>query len=420
MTKQHCYMVVLAFLLASAPAATARAQSGGAVGGVVTDSSSGASIPGVNVVIEGTQQGASTDAQGNYVVAGLEPGTYTLRASFVGYADKLIEGVEVATGDTTTVNVALSQGEVMLEEVVAIGYGTQQSEDVTGSVTTVPTENIEALPVTGVDQALTGQVAGVQVNQVSGIPGGGPEIQIRGIGAIGAGSQPLYVIDGFPISTTSSVVTNPLNDLPPSDIESITVLKDASATAIYGSRGANGVVLVSTKSGRAGEMRIQAEAYMGVQQIPQSGRPDLLNAEEFARFRREAISDRIRFEEGREPTPDDIPDIYENPSALGEGTNWFNEITRTAPMQNVHLSIAGGSENIRSYVSGGYTRQQGVVLGSGYERFALRVNADTRLSEAVEVGVQSGAHLLYAQPGVCWGKRQGGRTGQRARSQPHP
>src|SRR5699024_2672088 len=179
----------------------------------------------------------------------------------------------------------------------------------------------------------------------------------------GAGSQPLYVIDGFPVPSSSSIVSNPLADIPSSDIESINVLKDASATSIYGSRGANGVVLIETKSGTPGSMQVQVNAYTAVQQIPQKGRPDVMNAREFATFRKEAIEDQIRYEEGREPTMDDIPEEYQNPDQYGEGTDWFEEVTQVAPMRDVNLSISGGSEKVRSYISAGYLSQEGVFLG---------------------------------------------------------
>src|SRR5690606_36562425 len=255
-----------------------------------------------------------------------------------------------------------------------------------GSIAPIKMANIEGQVVTGVDQALSGQLAGVQISSSNGIPGGGPQIKVRGIGAVGAGSQPLYVIDGFAIPSSSSEVSNPMNTINPNDIESISVLKDASATAIYGSRGANGVVVITTRRGTSGKPLVQVSANTGIQAIPRQGRPNLMNAEEFARFRKEAIEDRIRFEENREPTLEDIPEIYRYPEQLGKGTNWFEEVTEAAPVNEVNVSVSGGSETVRSYVSAGYLSQEGVMLNTGYERFSIRANLDATISEKIKVG----------------------------------
>src|SRR5690606_1231055 len=168
-----------------------------------------------------------------------------------------------------------------LEEVVVVGYGSQQRKDVTGSVASVSMTNVRSQAVSSVDQALSGQVSGVNVSTSNGIPGGGPKIQIRGIGVVGAGSDPLYVIDGFRVLSSSSQQSNPMSAINPQDIESMTILKDASATAIYGSRGANGVVMITTKKGVSGKPTIQLSATSGFQEVPQKGRPDLMNGQEF-------------------------------------------------------------------------------------------------------------------------------------------
>src|SRR5690606_19149035 len=206
--------------------------------------------------------------------------------------------------------------------------------------------------VSSVDQALSGQVSGVNVSTSNGIPGGGPKIQIRGIGAVGAGSDPLYVIDGFPVPSSSSQQSNPMSAINPQDIESMTILKDASATAIYGSRGANGVVMITTKKGVSGKPTIQLSATSGFQEVPQKGRPDLMNGQEFAQFRKEALMDKIRFEEGREPALSEIPELYRNPELIGAGTDWFDEVTRVSPMSDINLSISGGSDKMRIYKIG--------------------------------------------------------------------
>src|SRR5690606_1620512 len=214
-----------------------------------------------------------------------------------------------------------------------------------------------------------------------------PQVQLRGVGAIGAISQPLYVVDGFALSSTSNQISNPMNDIAPQDIRSITVLKDASATAIYGSRGANGVIIINTKKGSSGETQVQVSAYSGVQVLPQRADPNLMNAREFATFKKESISDQILANTGREATIDEIPEIYGNPELLGEGTDWFDEITQTAPIYNINVSLSGGNDKVRTYVSAGYFKQDGVVISTGYERYSIRANVDANLGKQLKVGI---------------------------------
>lgn len=358
----------------------------GVITGTVTDSLSGEPLPGVNVVIVGTTQGASTDAAGSYTIPNVDPGIYDVQASFVGYAAATEEGVEVADGETTRVDFMLTESAFMLEEVVAIGYGEQRSENVTGSVASVPMQGLESEPVTSIDEALTGKIAGVQVNTVTGVPGGGPTVLIRGVGSIGAGNSPLYVVDGFPIPNTSGQRVNPLNSIPPEQIESIEVLKDASATAIYGSRGANGVILVTTKGGTL-DTQIQINSSVGLQQVRRRGMVDVLNAQQFAQFQKDRISDRIRFQENREPTPEDIPEMYRNPEQYAEGTDWPSELIRDGVMHNQSVSISGGNETVRARVSANFRDQQGTLLNTGYRRYSIRANIDANLSDRLDVGV---------------------------------
>ncbi|WPP50057.1 SusC/RagA family TonB-linked outer membrane protein [Catalinimonas niigatensis] len=369
--------------------------------GSVTDAAGGDPLPGVNVLLKGTARGTVTNAEGKYH---LEVGTKdsALVFSSVGYMTQ-----EAAIGAQTILNIALPAGIQSLSEVVVVGYGTQRSEEVTGSVATINMQNVEDIPVAGLDQQLAGQVAGVQISTSNGIPGGGPQVQIRGVGAVGAGSQPLYVIDGFPLSSTSSERFNLMNDIPLEDIASVSILKDASATAIYGSRGANGVIIITTKRGQKEEPRIQMSAYSGLQAVTERGSPDLMNAREFAQFRKEAISDRIRYEEGREPDETDIPEVYRKPEQLGEGTNWFDEMTRIAPIQNIHLSVGGGGEKLSSYFSAGYFRQQGVVLATGYQRFSFRANIDAKLSERLKVGLNLAPTFSLRKRAVSGGLGRG-------------
>lgn len=349
------------------------------VSGQLTDAGNGTVLPSVTIGVKGSSHGTFSDANGRYTIAA-QPSD-SLVFSFVGYVTKTIH-----VGNRTRISVQLEPSNKVLNQVVVVGYGTQQKKDVTGSVGIVSMKNIKDMPVAGPDQALAGQIAGIQVSTSNGIPGGGPQVQVRGIGAVGAGSQPLYVVDGYPLTSSSDEVSNPMNAINPADIESMAVLKDASATAIYGSRGANGVVLITTKRGSSGIPTVQLTANYGLQSIPQKGRPNLMNGQEFAQFRKEAIEDNIRFTEHREPTEADIPEVYRHPELIGEGTNWFDAITRTAPMEEINLNMSGGTEKIRTYISAGYFNQDGVILNTGYQRFSVRANVDANVSDKFKVG----------------------------------
>jgi len=199
----------------------------------------GVTLPGANIIEKGTTNGTQTDFDGNFSITVGENAVLVI--SYIGF-----ETIEVPVAGQSNISVSLLEDAAGLEEVVIIGYGSQRKSDLTGSVGVVSMDNIREMPVAGVDQALSGQIAGLQISTSNGIPGGGPNVQLRGIGAIGAASQPLYVVDGFALSSTSSQISNPLNTIPPQDVESVTILKDASATAIYGSRGANGVIIISS------------------------------------------------------------------------------------------------------------------------------------------------------------------------------
>ncbi|WP_346316106.1 TonB-dependent receptor [Chitinophaga sp. YIM B06452] len=377
----------------------ASSQSRNNISGHLTDAATGSPLPSVTVGIKGTNSGTFTDATGRYTIQAAA--TDSLVFSMIGFVSKT-----VLVGNRTVVNIQLESSNKVLTQVVVVGYGTQQKKDVTGSVGIVSMKNIKDMPLTGVDQALSGQVAGIQVNTSNGIPGGGPQVQVRGIGAVGAGSQPLYVVDGFPLGSSSSEVTNPMNAINPQDIESMAILKDASATAIYGSRGANGVVLITTKRGSTGKPVVSVSASTGWQQIPKKGRPDLMNGQEFAQFWKELTEDKIRFEQGREPVESDIPEKYRNPSLIGEGTNWFEEVTRVAPMQEINASVSGGSEKTRAYVSLGYLNQDGVMINTGYRRYSVRANVETNLSEKFKVGVNI-APTFSTKKGAIRGEGRG-------------
>nr|WP_319509546.1 TonB-dependent receptor plug domain-containing protein [uncultured Draconibacterium sp.] len=243
-----------------------------AISGKVTDGSRDP-LPGVTVVLKGTTQGTITDIDGDYQLPNVSSGDVVV-FSFVGMVSQ-----EVTVGDQSEINVSMVADAIGIEEVVAVGYGTQVKREVSGSVQTVDAETLKDLPVSQVTQKLQGQMAGVQIKQTTGKPGEGMNVRIRGQFSISAGSEPLYVVDGFPI-------TGGINKINPSEIEDITVLKDAASTSLYGSRAANGVILITTKKGKAGQTNVSLDVSYGIQEVPDRGRIDMMDAVEFAHSKR--------------------------------------------------------------------------------------------------------------------------------------
>ncbi|MFD1873328.1 TonB-dependent receptor [Hymenobacter bucti] len=342
------------------------------VSGRVTDSK-GEGIPGVTVLVRGTTIGASTDATGAFSLSA--PEGSTLVFSSVGYTSQEVP----LTGTTTGLAISLKESAKDLGEIVVVGYGTQERQSVTGAVASVSGRQIAAQPVSDAAQAIQGRAAGVTVTQNSGAPGGagGTSIRVRGITSSGNNS-PLYVVDGFPLPAATDgngqATGTEINTINPNDIESIDVLKDAASTAIYGLRAANGVVIITTKRGKAGVSNVSLDAYVGQQrvwrQIP------MLNAEQFATLNNEA-----RTNGGLALIPK-----YANPSALGAGTNWLDAIFRPARMQNYAVSATGGSEKARYAVSAGFFQQDGTIINNDFKRFTLRANGDVALSKKFRIG----------------------------------
>ncbi|SDZ99032.1 TonB-linked outer membrane protein, SusC/RagA family [Arachidicoccus rhizosphaerae] len=356
-------------------------------------------LPSASVRIKGTTQGTMTNAKGEFTINAIKEAILII--SSVGY-----EQTEVS-GESSSMQIFLepSTGKAALDQVVVVGYGSQRKQDVTGAVGIVDMGTVAKQPIVGANEALAGQMPGVQVSFTNGIPGGGPQVQIRGVGAIGAGSTPLYVVDGFPLSSDGAgtvQISNPLNDIPASDIASISVLKDASATAIYGSRGANGVVIITTKQGTEGKLKFNLDAYTGIQKIPGREVPSMMNATQFAEFQKEIIEDNNAYT-GQNNA---IPDIYQNPEALGEGINWFDAITRTAPMTSANFNLSGGSKYFKIYASGGYMNQEGVVLATDYSKFFLRVNLSGQISKKISMGLNLSPTYSYGHNGVTGGNER--------------
>ena len=328
----------------------------------------GIGLPGVTVLVRGTSVGTTTNADGMFNLSA--PEGSTLVFSFVGYATQ----TAAVTAGAPAYAIALREDIKQLNEVVVVGYGTQQRGSVTGAVSSVGSREIASQPVADATQALQGRAAGVQVTSNGGAPGGaaGTSIRVRGITSAG-NNNPLYVVDGFPLPDNGS--ENQLNAISPNDIETIDILKDASATAIYGVRAANGVVIITTKRGKAGVSTVNVDGYRGVQEVWR--KLNLLNATEYATINNE---NRIA---GGQPI---VVDRLRNPSALGEGTNWQDEVFRRAAIQNYSLSATGGSDKARYAVSGTYFQQDGTIVGSQFERFTLRANGDVQVNKVLKIG----------------------------------
>ncbi|QNE39042.1 TonB-dependent receptor [Hymenobacter sp. NBH84] len=327
----------------------------------------GGGLPGVNVVVKGTANGTQTDVEGNYSLT--VPDNAILTFSFIGYNTQ-----EVPVDGRTAINITMGADTKTLNEVVVVGYGTQRKADVTGAIGSVKAEEIANRPVANAEQALQGKIAGVNITSTSGAPGAAPNIRIRGVTSVrtagddnNAANQPLFVVDGM--------FTNNIQFLSPYDIASIEVLKDASSLAIYGVRGANGVIIVTTKKGKSGKARISLNAYAGYQEIAR--RVDMANASEYQTLLNEAILN----------TTPNATNLFRGPGYdYGNGVNWFDQVLRKGVIQDYQLSASGGSEKSTYSISGGYNKQQGIVKGQDFERINFRVNNEYKLTDRVRVG----------------------------------
>ena len=351
--------------------------------GNVTSAEDGTPLPGVSVVVQGTTIGTVTDFNGDYSLsAPADAGTLVF--SFIGMMTK-----EVPINNRTTIDVELESDVVGLEEVLVVAYGVTTREGKTGSVTQVETQNLAETPVVSIDKALSGKVPGLMVSTSGGQPGSNSSIRIRGTSSINAGNEPLYVIDGIPVmtgdQTFASTTSNALYALNPSDIESITVLKDAAAASVYGSRAANGVILVTTKTGKSGEAVINFRASGGFSQLANDNNFRPMNSEEAWTYLRAGI-----INDGRDP---DNPEAYGNtylPRSLlaREQTNWFKEGLRTGLNQKYEFTVRGGTKNLSNYVSAAYEDIEGIVIGNNYNKLNFRANSNLTINEKVNAGTR--------------------------------
>lgn len=354
------------------------------VSGVITSAEDGDPLPGVTVLVKGTTNGTITDVDGNYQLSVVDDAVLTI--SFVGFKSK-----EIQVGNQSRIDVGMELDVTSLEEVVVVGYGTQKKSDLTGAVASISGDDLRNTVTASVDQALQGRVAGVQVTQNSGQPGGAVSIRVRGTTSLTQSSEPLYVIDGIQVGGNAQGISgfdwqggsggqqgaasNPMASINPNDIESIEVLKDASATAIYGSRAANGVVIITTKRGKTGDAKISYNGYYAVQDVYKTF--DMMDLPAYAEYNNEVAE---------EVSTIDADPRFADPSLLGRGTDWQEAVFQKAPMQSHTITVSGGNDATKFMVSGGYFNQDGIIIGSGFERFNVRLNLDSKVNDRIKVG----------------------------------
>ncbi|MDR2969536.1 MAG: TonB-dependent receptor [Tannerellaceae bacterium] len=326
-------------------------------------------IIGASVLVKGTTNGAVTDFDGNFSLE--VPTNAVLQVSYIGYLSQ-----EVPVGNQTALQIVLREDTKALDEVVVVAYGTQKVRSVTGSMSRMSTDELADMPVSNVGQKLQGKFSGVQIYQANGEPGAGLSFRIRGQASLSGGRNPLFVIDGFPSAIG-------LEELSPDEIETITILKDAASAALYGSRAANGVVLITTKAAKSGKTNIELSAYFGMTHVGDRGKPDVMNAQEFAQFKKEYYEDAALYE-GYDKG---VPAAYQNPQSLSDGTDWFDLLLRDAVAQNYNLSLTTGTEKVKSSVNLNYNKEEGVLLETYTERFSARSNNVFQATDKLTFGL---------------------------------
>ena len=378
--KQKLVSFMLALL-----ATTALFAQNKTVTGRVTDQS-GQGVIAASVMEKGTANGVVTDFDGNYSIT-VKAGA-TLEFSSIGYAAQ-----EIAVGAQSVINVVLSEDTQLLDEIVVVGYGTMKRSDLSGASVSMKEEDLKGSIITSLDQSLQGRAAGVSAVQTSGAPGSSSSIRVRGQATVNANAEPLYVIDGVIIQGGGNSgsdfglgdalgngrvsTISPLSTINPADIVSMEILKDASATAIYGAQGANGVVLITTKHGKAGDAKFSYDGMFAVSR--QTSRIEMMNLRQFAEY----YNDMVNLGEVEANA------LYADPSLLGKGTNWQDEVFRTAIQHQHQVSAQGGSEKVQYYISGSYMDQEGTIIGSNFDRFSVRTNLDAKLKEWFKLGVNA-------------------------------
>lgn len=355
------------------------------ISGTVTDDA-GAPLPGVNVIVDGTTDGTQTDFDGNYIIK-VEEGD-VLVFSYIGMVTQ-----RIPVGDKSQINVVMKEDVASLDEVVVVAYGTQTKESVTGSVGVVKSAELEQVPTSTFEQSLRGNVAGLQASASDGAPGSNTQIRIRGIGSINASSEPLYVIDGIPLQSGSLALndndgasSNVMSTINPNDIESISVLKDAASTAIYGSRGANGVILITTKKGKSGKATIEFKTLTGFNSQASKDILKPLNAAQYKELFIEGyVNQGDTYEEALARLNSRFTQQIDPSTGEPTDTNWLDAITRTGITQSYDLSVNGATDRVKYFMSAGYMDQEGYIIGYGFKRFSTRANLEYKASEYLTI-----------------------------------
>ncbi|MBN3582336.1 TonB-dependent receptor [Algoriphagus aestuarii] len=370
--KFYTYLMVVLLLLSGVTHTFAQQAQ---VTGTVLDET-GFPLPGVTILVKGTTRGATTDLDGKYSINASS--NETLVFSFIGYSPK-----EISVGNQSVIDVALDPDLADLEEVVVVGYGTAKKSQLTGAISSVGSKEIQELPITDARQALQGRAAGVDVTQPGSKPGSAPQVRIRGRRSFNASNEPLYVIDGIP-------VVGGLNDINPQDITSMEVLKDASATAIYGSRGSNGVVLITTKRGTKGKTIVSLDSYYGMNR--ELGRIDVFNGPEFAEYKRESRRTSGEYPAGP-ATPEADESLFEpielDGIATGRSTDYVGGLLRNGAIQSHQIGVSGGSDKTTFFVSANYFNDKGVIINQDYTRYTFRANIDHQINKKIKFGTST-------------------------------
>ena len=386
-------LLLLMFILGSVSAQNTSLN----IKGIVRDAM-GDPIVGATILQQGSTHGTISNKDGEFSLS--VPDKSMLEISFIGYQTKIVK----VTAQKREFNIVLEDDTQVLADVVVVGYGVQKKSDLTSSISTIKSEQLSSTSITSLDQGIQGRAAGVAVLNTSGQPGAGTSIRIRGTSSINGNNEPLYVIDGVPVISDASTFStgtlknpalNPLTNINPNDIESIEILKDASATSIYGARGANGVVLVTTKQGKSGKPKVSIGAKYTLQQVTK--KMDMLNAVQLAELGNEATDNA-----GEERNP-----VFAGLNNLSKlNTNWQDEIFRTAPMQNYDISISGGNDKTTYFVSGNLLLQDGIIIGSDFGKGSFRINLGQQINKWLKTGVS--VNLSYSRSNGVVTNSEGG------------
>ncbi|HUQ99680.1 MAG TPA: TonB-dependent receptor [Gemmatimonadaceae bacterium] len=378
-------LLAMAAVFGVIPLQHAAAQAVGVVRGVVLDSTSNQPVAGAQVQVVGTNRTVATDASGGFTIANVPEGTATLRVQRIGYTQRTAS-LAVQAGTTNSRDIMLQPVVTTLSQVVVVGYGSSNRAEVTGALSTVSGNEVRNIPIAGVDAALQGKAAGVQVTQNAGNPGNGISVRVRGAASLTASNQPLFVVDGTPIQTGDFSQTGfggqdmtAVTSLNPDEIETITVLKDAASAGIYGSRASNGVVLITTKRGISGNNKITFSTYTGWQKAEKKLK--MLNSQQYIAFMAEAAAN-----DGYDPAGEGFGIGIDDQV----NTDWQDLVFRTAPVRDVNLGFTGGNNRVKYYLSGGYFGQDGVAIGSAYNRANGRANLDINATDKLTISASVG------------------------------